>query len=268
MADFLRILDTEMETPQPYGWFHLLFLALSILASVGLCLWHKRSGTEKRVRQVVFFTALLVIVLEIYKLVNFSFDYENGITFDFAWYAFPWQFCSTPMFVGALTGIFRKGKIHQALCSYLATFAMFAGICVMLSPTTAFISTVGINIQTMVCHGSMITVGIYLLYSGYVKAEQKTLLRALPVFITAVLIAMVLNEIAYRSGLLETDGFNMFYISPHQEPHLPVYSLIQPILPYPVCVMLYICAFTLASELILLLAMAAKKLVAPLKKVG
>ena len=165
------------------------------------------------------------------------------------------------MYVGLLAGIFRKGKIHESLCAYLATYAVFAGICVMLYPTTVFTGTIGINIQTMVCHGSMIYVGIYLLYSGYVKLEHKTILKAIPVFVAAVAVAVVLNEIAYYSGLLETDGFNMFYISRHQEPHLPVYSLVQEAVAYPWCLILYVAGFSLAAYLILLIAMATKRAV-------
>lgn len=256
--EFLRILDFEMEKPEPYGWFHLMFFALSIIAAIILCLTHKKEDVD-RPRKVVLITAITVIVLEIYKLVNYSFSYENGITFDFEWYAFPWQFCSTPMYVGLLAGLTKKGKVHNALSAYLATYALFAGASVMFYPTTVFISTMGINIQTMICHGSMITIGIYLLYSGYVKIEHKTILKALPVFAVAVLIAVILNETAYFTGLLETDTFNMFFVSRHCEPSLPVYSIVQGIVPYPWCLIIYIIGFTLAAYIMLLIAMLIKK---------
>lgn len=260
----LRIMDTSMERPTLYGWFHLFWFILSIAAAVLLCYTHKK-GDDARVRKVVFFTAVTVIVLEVYKLINYSFSYENGISFDFQWYAFPWQFCSTPMYVGFLTGIFRKGKVHDALNAYLATFSVFAGACVMFYPSTVFIDTIGINIQTMVCHGSMITVGVYLLYSGYVKLEQKTILKAIPVFAVAVLIAVILNEVAYYTGLLETDTFNMFFISQYCEPSLPVYSLVQQTVAYPWCLIIYISAFSLASYLILLVAIGIQKLAAKVR---
>ena len=57
------------------------------------------------------------MAMEIYKLINFSFEYENGVSFDFDWHSFPWQFCATPMYVGALTVVFRKGKVHDSLCA-------------------------------------------------------------------------------------------------------------------------------------------------------
>jgi hypothetical protein len=248
-----------MEKPEPYGWFHLMFFALSIIAAIILCLTHKKEDVD-RPRKVVLITAITVIVLEIYKLVNYSFSYENGITFDFEWYAFPWQFCSTPMYVGLLAGLTKKGKVHNALSAYLATYALFAGVSVMFYPTTVFISTLGINIQTMICHGSMITIGIYLLYTGYVPLEHKTILKALPVFAVAVLIAVILNETAYFTGLLETDTFNMFFISRHCDPSLPVYSIVQGIVAYPWCLFIYIAGFTLAGYIMLLIAMLIKKI--------
>lgn len=262
----LRILDARMETPQIFGWFHLLWLAITLLSGIGLCIWHRKGGDERRVRTVVFGVALTVIILEIYKMINYSFAYENGIVFDFQWYAFPWQFCSTPMYVGLLTGIFRKGKLHESLCAYLATYAVFAGAAVMVYPGDVFISTIGINIQTMICHGSMITVGMYLLYTGYVKLEHKTILKALPVFACTLLIAMILNEVAYYSGLLETETFNMFFISRHVECTLPVYSLVHNAVPFPINLLIYIAGFTAAAYLMLVIAMGIRALGRKMKK--
>lgn len=255
VAEVLRVLDTRMDIPQAYGWFHLMWWAIVFIAGVGLCIWHRHSGSDNRVRNVVFGVAVTVIILEIYKIINYGFSYEDGVSFSFVWYAFPWQFCSTPMYIGFLAGIIRKGKIHESLCAYLATFAVFAGTAVMIYPGDVFIDTVGINIQTMVCHGSMITIGIYLFYSGYVKLEFKTLLKALPVFIINLAIAMILNEVAHRNGI---GDFNMFYISPYQASTLPVYSLVHNAVPFPFNVMIYVTGFTLAAGAILLIAMGVR----------
>lgn len=259
--NLLRIFDTPMKTPTLFGWFHLLWLGITLGAALLLIQIQKKTHSEKLPHYVIFITAITVTVLEIYKQINFSFGYENGITFDYQWYAFPFQFCSTPMYVGLLAGIIKKGKVHNALAAYLATFAMFAGLCVMVYPGDVFIETIGINIQTMVCHGSMITVGIYLLATGYVKPEHKTILRALPVFCAAALVAIVMNEIAYYTGLLKTDYFNMFYFSPHCDPHLPVFSLVQSAMDAPIIeIVIYIAGFTAAAYLILLAAIGIKQL--------
>ena len=254
-ADVLRVLDWGMDVPTAFGWFHLLWWAISIGAGIGLCLWHRKNGNDRRVTNVVLGVAITVIVLEVYKIVNFGFSYEDGVSFSFPWGSFPWQFCSTPMYVGLLAGLTRKGKVHDALCAYLASFAVFAGTAVMIYPGDVFIETIGINIQTMVCHGSMITIGIYLLYSGHVKLEHKTILKAVPVFACTLGLAMIMNEIAYASGL---EGFNMFYISPYEAPHLPVYSWVQGVVPYPLDLLIYITGFTAAAYLMLLIGMGVR----------
>ena len=253
----LEIFNSKMEVPSAGGWFHLLFWGLTILLAVLFCVFHKKENPD-RVRKVILSVAITVIMFEIYKQINYSFSYENGISFDYQWYAFPWQFCSTPMYVGLLAGIFKKGKFHDALCAFLATYAMFAGLCVMVYPNDIYVDTIGINIQTSVCHGTMISVAIYLFYSGYVKLQHKTILKAMPVFACAMGIAMILNEIAHRCDLQET--FNMFYISPYFAGTLPVYSNVQAIVPFPFCTIIYFAAFSLAAYLVLLVAMGIKQI--------
>ena len=79
-------------------------------------------------------------------------------------------------------------------------------------------------------------------------------------FAATIGIAMILNEVAYRSGLLQTHSFNMFYISPYCDPHLPVYSLVQEAVPYPFSLIIYIVGFTAAGYLMLLGGMGVRKL--------
>ena len=256
----LAFLDTRMTRPESYGWFHILFLVLSIGFGVLLCMLYKH-GYIKNVKRVLLWTAIVVIILEVYKMVNYTFSYEGGITADFQWYAFPWQFCSTPMYVGLLAGL-TKGKLHNSLCSYLSTFALFAGAAVMVYPGDVFSSVIGINIQTMICHGSMITIAIFLFYTQHVKAEAKTLVRAIPVFAVTVGIAAILNEVIFYSGILDAQNetFNMFFISRHFDSTLPVYSMVHNSVPFPVNLIIYIIGFAAAAGVMLLIAAGIKAL--------
>jgi len=259
-VDILEVLDTSMEEPGIYGWFHIMWLVITAGATAALCFFFK-GASDKQIRAVILSVAVIVTLLEIYKQINYTFTVQDGqIRTDYQWYAFPFQFCSTPMYVGLLAGLTRKGRVHKALCAFLASYAVFAGVCVMLYPADVFIETIGINIQTMVCHGSMITVGVFLLYTGYVPCEHKSVLPAIPVFAVCVGIAMILNEIAHASGLLVTETFNMFFISPYCAPSLPVYSLVQQVIAYPWNLVIYIMMFSLAAYLMLLIAMLIKRI--------
>ena len=126
-----------------------------------------------------------------------------------------------------------------------------AGICVMLYPSSVFTENVIINIQTMVNHGTMVVIGMYLLLSGYVRCEKETLVEALKVFIICLMIAIILNECAYGIGIVEQFPFNMFYISPYVEGSLPVFGQIQKVVSYPMSLLIYVVGFSIGSSLIL-----------------
>ena len=252
LKSILAFLYTQGEVPASFGTYHLFWLALmAALTILAVHLGAKHSADT--VRKVVFSTAVLVIILEIYKQIVFTFGDGTGEP-QFLWYAFPWQFCSTPMYIGFLAGIFRKGRIHDSLCAYLATYAVFAGLAVMIYPNDVYIGTVGINIQTMICHGSMVVIGGYLYGSGHVALKFKSVLKAMPVFAVCVSLAALMNELAYRTGLLENHNFNMFYVSPYLDSTLPVYGAIHNAVPFPVNLIIYILGFTAAATVILLIA--------------
>ena len=253
----LEIMNYQVQVPTIFGVFHCACLLIVVL----FCVWAVWAGKKHdscKVRRVMLIVALLALILEVYKQINYTFGDGSGEPY-YLWYAFPFQFCSTPIYVELLACLIRKGKVHDALCAYLSTFGLFAGLVVMAYPGQVFIETLGINIQTMYWHGSMVVMGVYLLASGHVKLEHKTILKALPVFVVAVTMAAVMNEVAYQTGLLEEHNFNMFYISPYCEPSLPVYSLVQAVVPFPASLIIYIFGFTVAGYLMLLLGMAVKK---------
>ncbi len=258
--EILNILEAKMPVPALYGWYHFLWLGIVAGLTVLLCTRY-RSCRPETVQKVVFGVAAVVFLLEIYKQTVYTLSVEGGVlAADFQWYAFPWQFCSTPMYAGLLTGVFRKGKIHDALYAYLATFVVFAGLCVMIYPGDVYIDLIGINIQTMVCHGSMIVVGIWLLVTKIVPLGWKTVGKAALVFTAAVAIAVLLNELMWYSGILGDETFNMFFVSRHFPGTLPVYSLVQQVVPYPWCLVLYIAGFTAAACLMMLGAMSVYRL--------
>lgn len=262
LTHLLKILDTSLTAaPAPYGSFHIASWVISILLAAVLCLCHRKDRPD-RVRKVVFAISLAVLVLEVLKQINYSagFPEGGGIKWDYQWYAFPFQFCSVPMYVGVLQGIIKKGKVHDALCSFLATYAIFAGLCVMIYPGDVFTPTLFICIQTMVCHGTMLPIGIYLLYTGHVKTEQKTILKAMCVFGAAVVSAVILNEVMHLSGITGGETFNMFFVSRHFDCTLPVYSMVHNTVPFPINLLIYFLGFSAAAYLLLLAAIGIKKL--------
>ena len=262
----IDILKLSTTTPKMYGWVHILSLILSIALGILLSIVFKKAN-ERTVRRILLITSLITIALEIYKQFVFSFSFDGqAVTFDYQWYAFPLQFCSTPMYISLLAAFIKKKWLHETLCAYLATYGLFAGLAVMFYPATVFIEIVGINIQTMVCHGLMVSIGIFLLATGYVKPKHSSMLKALCLFTSIVGVIMILNEVVYYSGILNGETLNLFFISRHYEPSLAVYSIFQNLVPYPFCVFFYVFGFSGASYILLLINMGIHKLVSVFEK--
>ena len=237
--EIIKFHDRTMPIPEPYGAFHICFVLISGLVCFLLCRFFK-NPTDKTVKRILLIYSLLCIALEIFKQVAFTFGVKNGIiTADYQWYAFPFQFCSTPMFVALLAAILPSGRLYRACLAFLGTYGVIAGILVMAVPNTVFIDIIGVNIQTMVHHGSQITVGFFLLHRAHAIEKLSSAIGGTLIFLSVITIALILNCTVIHF-IPEGEVFNMFFISPYFETTLPVYSGIQPKIPYPVFIFLYI----------------------------
>ena len=203
-------------------------------------------------------TSAILIILEVYKQLNYSYDPADDM-WSYQWYAFPFQFCSTPMYTMLVASLLKEGKVKDSLYAFMATYGLFAGAAVMFYPGDVFIGTIGINIQTMVHHGVMVVMGVLMYVSGRAKLSHKTILKALPVFSIFVALALTAN-ILYAQFGDPNQTFNMFYISPYYPCTLPVLSLFYGQVPYPVFLMLYLVGFTAAGYIMSLIAMGVTKL--------
>jgi len=258
LKNILDILSYELANePKPYGLFHLTAFAIVIIIAIILAIKYHRP-TEKQSQTIVLTISLILVVFEIYKQIIFTYD---GGEWNYRWWAFPFQFCSVPMYVGLLTGLLKEGKVRRALYSFLGTFCLFAGLAVMVYPNDVFIRTLGVSIQTMVHHGGMLILGVFALSSNKVSPEQKRIFGSAIIFLVLVIIAQTLNI------TLKDKGLNMFFISPYIPCHLPVLSTIQSTFGYTVFIFTYILGFIFVAYLILNISIIIKKISLKKKKV-
>lgn len=247
----LVALDAKMTRPTNYGWFHLLCIALVILVTILIAFLIKKNR-EKTTRIVLFTYAILSIVLEIYKQLNFSFNSSSGV-WDYQWYAFPFQFCSTPMYVALVASLLKPCKFRDYLYSYLATFSLFAGLSVMIYPNDVFTSTIGINIQTMFVHGGQVVIALCIWMSHIIKIDWKTVLKGTAVFAVMVTVALLMDIIFVKANIVGTETFNMFYISPYFDCTLVILADIYKAVPYIVFLLIYLIGFMLAAYIVMYL---------------
>ena len=180
----LYFLQGEMERPKTYGWFH--FLCLFITVVVIIYLYIKKDYTEKRLKRILLIYGLGAFILELLKQIVWSFNYDaslNLVTWDYTWYAAPFQLCTTPIFASLICVFLKKGKLRDALLSYMAFVTILGSISTAIYPESCFVRTILINIHTMYLHLGSLVVSTYILISNEVKIDYKNFFNSYYVFL-------------------------------------------------------------------------------------
>jgi len=249
LENILIFLDSKMKEPTMYGWFHIMFLVIIILLLVLIKKKYSNLSVSK-IKKILLFYAFACLTLEVYKQINFSFNYDELKTWwSYPWYIFPFQFCSVPMYVALIAGFTKNEKIQKACFAFLGTYSLIAGLSCMIYPETVFVTTIGINIQTMIHHGSMVVIGFLLLMNNKIEYNFKSLYYATIVFIICVLSALLIDITTYYLNIGE--GLKMFFISPFHQSSLPVFSIIYDKVPYLVFLLIYLVLFFIGSFIVL-----------------
>ena len=264
----LYFLQGEMNEPTAFGWFHVLWLVLVII-SICVLFKGRKYHCDKRLKMILGIYGIIALILELLKQLIWAFNYDpitNIITWDYEWYAFPFQLCTTPIFVTIICLFLKKDNTRNSLLSYMSFTTILGSIATMIIPDSCFVSDILVNIHTMWLHLGSFVVSIYLLMSGEVKINIQSLKQAIKVFLIFVVIAEVMNIVIYNIGILNGETFNMFYISPYFISTLPVFDIIQQNVPYLVYLIIYIWALILGSLIIYFISYLIKVLLN--KKVG
>ena len=114
MIDILHFFRTVMVTPKPFGAWHLTSVFL-VVATIALLVWRFRRADEKTVRIILLCAWVLMVLGEVYKQITFTYNFapDGTVIKDYMWHVFPYQFCSTPLYV-----------LPFATCNCAVTFCM------------------------------------------------------------------------------------------------------------------------------------------------
>lgn len=242
----------KMEAPTLLGTFHIIGFIVFLAIGIPLAAWLIKSDDKKfRISLLIIWAVLLLG--EIYRELVFSFNVVDGVgAWGYAWYQFPFQICSAPLYALPLIAFLKPGRARDALMAYSGTFALFAGVAVMFYPTTVFCSYTLINYQSLIHHGLQAITGAAMIARMRNRLSYKTLLSSYIVFGIVLCIAMTINlagQNILRAAEVSGD-LNMFFISPYHSCDLPILSLIRSGAPYAVFLMAYIFGFCALAALI------------------
>lgn len=249
----LPILEAKMPCPPAFGWFHLMWFAIIILTPIIL---HQKDGqySEKKLKTILGTYSIVALILEILKQVIYSAEYiaaTNTISWDYQWYAAPFQLCTTPIYACLIAFCLDKNsKMRKYLLSYVAFITILGSIATLFYPGDCFTENILVNIHTTWLHFGSLIVSIYLVMSKTVELNIKNMEKAIITFIAFICIAQTLNIVVYHSGWLNGETFNMFYISPYFVSSLPVFKQIYQSVPYPAFLLSYIGGLSLGGFII------------------
>lgn len=248
----LYFLQGEMTEPVAFGWFHLMWLFFAI-TTIYILYKNKKGFSEKQLKTVLGVYGIVALVLEVGKQLIWSFNYNpltNIVSWDYQWYAFPFQLCTTPIYVSIFCLFLKKCELRNRLLSYISYITILGSIATVFLPNSCFTSSILVNIHTMWLHIGSLVVSVYLLMSGEVKVEINYLKNSYFIFLFFSGIAFLMNIFVYNIGILNGEEFNMFYISPYFLSELPGFNYLQLKLPYIPYLFSYIFALMIGGLII------------------
>lgn len=238
--------------PPPWGILHLCCLALVAAASVAICLCGAKLRACPRITHgITIGIGVFLIVMECLKQVFYGLNVSvsGEVYWDYPWGIFPFQFCSTPLYVCvALAFTKRNGAVREVFNAFLATYGAFGGVVVLLHPNAVLNELMFATLHSMVWHELLIILGMIQWAGGTFRFKITVWLKSSAIFALFVAIALTLNFALPKLG--KEYGFNMFFISPYVPCTILFLTKIWEVAPYPVFLAIYVLGFAAISAAI------------------
>ncbi len=254
MNFFEQYLDPTMERPIMYGWFHWMWLGILTIAIIIFIIKFKKTS-DRTNRRIFFIFTIVFFVLEMYKQINFTLSAGH-----YRWYAFPFQFCSIPIYLFPFMIFLKEGKLKNVFYDFTGTFIFAAGISVLVYPEGVYVSSIGINIQTMIHHSLMVLAGLYVITSNRAKLTYKGFVHTILVFIGFVFLADIMN-VVFHHFIITDETFNMFMISPYFKNNMPLLMTLKERVPYIVFLICYIISVSIITFIALNIGRGIQRLI-------
>lgn len=209
IVNLLKKTAWPMAMPKPYSLFHIVFSLTGIaIAAAGARILARSSGHSDRQAsfRILFFCGLLLAAGELYKQLFLYYIVYGG---QYDWWYFPFQLCSTPMYLCLLMPfISRRETFRQTACTYLQDFGLLGGIMALAEPSGLLHPYWTLTLHGLLWHIVLIFIGLYAAYSGLSDTSGKGYRNTLPLLGAFCLIATVINVATHGAA-------DMFYIAPY-----------------------------------------------------
>ena len=257
MEEFFHLLQTEMEEPGVFSWFHFIALIPIITAAILIPYFFKNTS-EKNYKRILLFAWITLLILEVFKQIVKSFHYGDPSYWDYSLQDFPFSLCSMIYYFLPIIIFVNKEKhpkIVDAAIGYMCLISLLAGTAVCIYTELATSRFVYINVQTFIHHGSQVVLGIFIFVWNRKNVTIKTFYRSMIAFVITAAIAIIIDVVVYPRYI------NMFFISPMVITKLPIGNVVQEKAGYPVFLIGYLSLIALFTFFVYLIETSIYKLV-------
>ena len=231
----------EMVRPKAYGPFHLLFMLIGF-AVCALAAWRFRNASERTNRVVLLSVGVFLLLSEIYKQLFYYFFMNDN---TYAWWIFPFQLCSIPMYLCIIAPLLKPGKVQKAMYSFMMIYNLLGGAIAFAEPSGLLHSYWTLTIHALIWHMLLVFVGLYLCFSNRGGHTIKDYRLATVTFLILCAVAFSINLIFWN---VSDGSINMFFVGPNNSP-LIVFKQISEYFGWYVSTALYIPAVCLGAYL-------------------
>lgn len=202
-----------MTPPAPWSAFHIVFSVSGLAFAGALALFLARrcqkAGCAKNgipcACKVLWICGILLAASEIYKQL-FILQVVSGGVYD--WWYFPFQLCSTPMYLCLVFPLFPSGAPQKNAAGYLKAFAFLGGIMALAEPSGLMYPYWTLTLHGLLWHILLVFIAFFCAASGLAGRSTRDFFHTLPLFFLFCLIATAIN--IFTGGKAD-----MFYISPY-----------------------------------------------------
>lgn len=248
MESFFYWTAWEMEKPAAYGPFHII-ATLVLLTVTVLAAWLLRNTDEKQNRIVLGTVGGFLLLTEMYKIAfHLTVD-----PYDWSfWGVFPFQLCSTPMYLSLICAFCRSKKVNSWLYETMFAVNMFGGIMAFLEPSGIQHPYVTLTLHAYIWHMLLIFLGLYLYMSKRACVDKGGYKKAALTYLATCGLAQTFNIVFFKK-------VNCFYISPFVRSPLAVFKNIYDACGGVINMVLMIIAILLASAIVFYVGYALRQ---------
>ncbi len=234
--------------PKMFGAFHIAAAVTCIFLSAAAARLLRQYDRERIIRAGGY----LFLISEIFRQL-YLYLIINGR--QFAWWYFPFQLCSTPLYLTLLFPYLKK-EVQDGACTYLSTFSLIAALCAFAYPQDMLKEYIPYSVNSFFWHGLMLFFSFFLILKQEVRPH--TFRSALGIFSLFAGIALLIN-VAVHALEGGTSLIDMFYINPYTSTGQPFFSVIESLFGRPAEIIVYLASLAGAARILYRLILQTEK---------